>query len=134
MNSKLLASAGVLSACLVVFLPGAAFAQSDAYARLLNGDCGGSYGSAWAYFRAQGEVFSAYDNCQDNHSAVTEWKVGSGGTVNKLWDHSGAGGGDEATLNATITDGQTVYIKACIGEYSTKAIIQCTTNWADGVA
>jgi len=109
----------------------AAFAGSNAYARLLD-SCGGSYGDAWAYFNADGEIFTAYDNCVDGHSAVTRWKIGTSSTIHTLWDHSGAGGGDDATFNGAIAEGVTVRVQACTGEYGDRSIVQCTAWGATG--
>lgn len=132
MKHKVVLATAALAGGLVLLTPGIAFAQTDAAAVFAGAGCGGPYGEAYASFTAQGEIFKAYDNCPDGHSAVNEYKIGSG-AVRQLWDHSGAGGGDPATFNASIAEGVNVQIRACIGEYGDGTILGCT-SWRSGVA
>ncbi|WP_157417273.1 hypothetical protein [Nocardioides sp. Iso805N] len=121
MRAILIAIGAILaSAAALIGLTTTSASAADGPSILYSGNCtSGGYGSAWAFYF--GGKVEAIDECPDGHSAVAEWKIGSSGSVSKLWNHSGAGS-DPATK---AVSGGTIYYRACTGEYGTKAILQC---------
>jgi len=92
-----------------------------------------TYGAA-AWFKADGDVFWSQDLKADGHSAVTRVYVPSVGIADNLWNPDGYGAARYKAYGTAIPEGTVVYYQACIGEYSTKKLLQCTPGWAKGVA
>ncbi|MCR1784101.1 hypothetical protein KVF89_16290 [Nocardioides carbamazepini] len=118
----------------MILTPAASFAGTSQFAKYqsFQGNCTGANYEAWAYFEQSGDKVTATDMCVDGHSAVTKWKAGNLGDPKLLWASGGAG--DSVTISRPeIPEGADVFIKACIGEFGSKTVIDCT-EWKVGVA
>ncbi len=91
-------------------------------------------GGALAWFKANGDVAWSQDTKADGHSAVTRVYVPSVGIADNLWNPDGAGSARYYSYGTRIPEGTVVYYQACIGEYSTKTLLKCTSGWTHGVA
>ncbi|WP_456696538.1 hypothetical protein [Aeromicrobium sp. P5_D10] len=86
-------------------------------------------------FKHEGEIFSVKDVRADGYSGVLEWKVGSGGTVRKLWDSRSASASGYVTYNAEIAEGAAVYMRLCRGNASNGSIHDCAPGgWMKRIA
>lgn len=81
---------------------------------------------AYAAFRSSGDKISAQDVAPDKHSAVTVYVI-EGESTRYLWDHNGA---SSTAVIKTIgrAEGKSIKFKACIGEYSTRKVLHCSSN------
>lgn len=89
---------------------------------------------AAAWFKHDGDVFWSQDTKADGHSAVTRVYVPSVGIAHNLWNPDGYGAARYKAYGTAIPEGTVVYYQACIGEYGTKQILECTPGWGKGIA
>lgn len=89
---------------------------------------------AAAWFKADGDVFWSKDTKADGHSAVTRVYVPSVGIAHNLWNPDGYGAARYKSYGTAIPEGTVVYYQACIGEYGTKQLLQCTPGWGKAYA
>lgn len=84
------------------------------------------------WFKAYGNIIYVQDNYKDGYSAVGQVQVPADGLYETLWNTSG--GTDHLTHTTTITEGSTVYYRACRGILATHDLGTCTSAWAHGIA
>ncbi|MCZ0983955.1 hypothetical protein O1L60_45155 [Streptomyces diastatochromogenes] len=92
-----------------------------------------THGAA-SWFKHDGDVFWSADTKADGHSAVTRVYVPSVGIADNLWNPDGNGAVRYKSYGTAIPEGTVVYYQACIGEYGTKQLLQCTPGWGKGIA
>jgi hypothetical protein len=85
-------------------------------------------------FDPDGDWFYVCDNWSDGAGVAGYWKVGSTGTVHKIYN--GGGIGTCAESNQDFAESATVYVKACIqdnGDVKESTCSAWVKGYADGV-
>ncbi|WP_128379820.1 hypothetical protein [Streptomyces cavernae] len=132
----LLSAVGTTTAVTAAVLLGAGPAAALDYYRVItyaSGDYIGSAGAEWFY--PDGDRISVCDNWGDGAGVAGYWKVGSGGSVTKIYSGGGIGTCEERNYN--FAESSTVYIKVCIQDNGDVKEGTCS-NWkeapADGIS
>ena len=109
---------------MVFGITSSASAQADGPTICVDGAC--------VWFQAEGEHFYVSDTKADGHSAYVQIQVPAVGIYTKAWNTQGY----NTTLdyNASYGEGNTVYYRACIGEWSDKSEIACNPGYTHGTS